>query len=89
MIRRCFIYLQKFIINIRGNSSFCLVLPYNHHCWFQGSETSGEIVADDEYIIKTKFGDSFEFVFVKKNELSFEKFCVNGKYFQFHGWKCF
>lgn len=36
-------------------------------------------MADVEYIIKTKYAESFEFVYVKKSELSFENYCVNGK----------
>lgn len=36
-------------------------------------------MADDEYIIKTKYADSIDFVYVKKSELSFENYCLNGK----------
>lgn len=34
----------------------------------------------DEYIIKTKFGQSFDFVYIDENELSIENFVKNGKY---------
>lgn len=33
----------------------------------------------DEYIIKTKFGQSFDFVCIDQSELSFENFVKNGK----------
>lgn len=33
-----------------------------------------------EYVIKTKFGQAFDFVFIDENELSFENFIKNGEY---------
>lgn len=32
----------------------------------------------DEYIIKTKFGQLFDFVYIDESELSFENFVKNG-----------
>lgn len=37
-------------------------------------------MADDEYIIKTKFEQSFDFVFIEKSKLSVDNFIENGKY---------
>lgn len=35
---------------------------------------------DSVYVIKTKFADKHDFVYVEKRNLSFENFCVNGTY---------
>lgn len=40
-------------------------------------------MADDEYIITTKCFESSDFVYVKKTELSYENYCVNGKFHLF------
>lgn len=41
-------------------------------------------MADEEYIIKTKYSESFEFVYVKKEELSYENYVLNGNSHQFN-----
>lgn len=46
--------------------------------WFEVAE---KVMAEKvEYIIKTKIGQSFDFVYIEENELSFENFVENGKY---------
>lgn len=34
---------------------------------------------DDEFVIKTKYAECTDYVFVKRNELSFENYCIEGK----------
>lgn len=37
------------------------------------------MMTDDEYIIQTKYCESFDFVFMKKDELSYENYVFQGK----------
>lgn len=39
-------------------------------------------MADDEYIISTRYSESYDFIYVKKNELSFENYVLTGKIYQ-------
>lgn len=36
-----------------------------------------------EYVVKTKYGQSFDFVYIEKEKLSFENYIETGKYWLF------
>lgn len=36
-------------------------------------------MADGEYIIKTKYRELFDFVFLKQDQMSYENFVIEGK----------